>query len=680
MFCVFGNWRTWLLLAAALLVGPAVGRSQESPPGVDPYEAAIQAAAESVAPLLVRIETLGGFEKVGDTLIGSGPTTGLVVSAEGHILSSAFNFAQKPAQILVYLPDNTRYPAQLVATDHGHNVVLLKIETDRQLPLPSAAPAAEIAVGQTAIAVGRAFDGDKPNLSVGVVSAVNRIWGRAIQTDAKISPNNYGGPLIDLRGRVLGILTPLSLTPGADDAGVELYDSGIGFAVPLASLERVLPRLKKGEDLYPGLMGISLKGGDLYGTPAVISAVQPNTPAYAAGFKAGDTVVMINEKPITRQAELKHALGPFFAGDTVTVTVKRGKKETLERQIKLIAKLAKYQHPFLGILPLRAADQENVKEKEDAADNENKPASSNEGGLVVRSVYPDSPAAKGGVQPGDVVIYADEKPIEERAALADYLNSLTVADKVTLRVRRAGGEHTIACTLDKLPETVPLDLPPARQPATPPAGDPPRTGLITFKLPEIANECVAYVPESYQANVPHGLVIWLHPAGAYKNEELAAQWKDLCSKYDLILVAPKSADVTRWQKSELEFIRKAADDIMAKYNIDRPRITAIGQDGGGAMAALLAAQHRALVRGVVLINSLLPNGIKIPENDPNYRLAMVLAGPGLGKTGEKYQELVKKLRDMNYPVSVLNQGEVGRPLTERELLEVIRWQDCLDRL
>ena len=89
-------------------------------------------------------------------------------------------------------------------------------------------------VGQWTIAVGRTFNQKEPNISVGVLSATNRIWSTAIQTDAKISPANYGGPLIDSRGRVLGVLVPLSpQKQGGEIAGAEWYDSGIGFAVPL---------------------------------------------------------------------------------------------------------------------------------------------------------------------------------------------------------------------------------------------------------------------------------------------------------------------------------------------------------------------------------------------------------------------------------------------------------------
>ena len=146
-----------------------------------------------------------------------------------------------------------------------------------------------MAVGEWSLALGRTFDGTKPSISVGIISALNRVWGKAIQTDAKVSPNNYGGPLVDIRGRVLGVLVPMSPMGNNELAGVEWYDSGIGFAVPLEDINRALPRLEKGEDLHSGLLGISMKRGDMFADPAEIAAVQPKSPAYAAGFKAKDT-------------------------------------------------------------------------------------------------------------------------------------------------------------------------------------------------------------------------------------------------------------------------------------------------------------------------------------------------------------------------------------------------------
>ena len=100
-----------------------------------------RAAVDRVAPSVVRIETVGGLERVSKVLFGTGPTTGLVVDPDGYIVSSAFNFVNKPASILVRLPDGTRKPAKLVATDHNRMLVLLKIDADKPLPVPEIAPA-----------------------------------------------------------------------------------------------------------------------------------------------------------------------------------------------------------------------------------------------------------------------------------------------------------------------------------------------------------------------------------------------------------------------------------------------------------------------------------------------------------------------------------------------------------
>ncbi len=103
-----------------------------------------------------------------------------------------------------------------------------------------------------------------PSVSVGILSALDRIWGKAMQTDAKVSPTNYGGPLIDLYGRVQGVLVPASPRAEGETAGFEWYDSGIGFAIPLEDVNRVLPRMLKGTKETPvnlkrGLLGITMQ-------------------------------------------------------------------------------------------------------------------------------------------------------------------------------------------------------------------------------------------------------------------------------------------------------------------------------------------------------------------------------------------------------------------------------------
>ena len=212
---------------------------------------ALTAAVQRVAPSVVGIETVGGLERVKKVLFGAGPTTGLVIDSQGYIVSSAFNFVNKPASILVRLPDGKRKPAKLVATDHSRMIVLLKIEVERPLPVPEIAPEADLRVGQWCVGVGRTFESERremtgpPNMSVGILSAVGRVWGKALQSDAALSPSNYGGPLVDIRGRVMGVIVPLSPQSADEMAGVEWYDSGIGFAIPAEQIRNMLPKLRR---------------------------------------------------------------------------------------------------------------------------------------------------------------------------------------------------------------------------------------------------------------------------------------------------------------------------------------------------------------------------------------------------------------------------------------------------
>src|SRR5262249_23610783 len=162
----------------------------------------------------------------------------------------------------------------------------------------------EIQVGQWALALGRTWSNpdSPPSVSVGIISALERIWGKAVQTDAKVSPVNYGGPLVDIQGRVQGVLVPASPRGQDETAGIEWYDSGIGFAIPLEDINAVLPRLKQGQDLHRGLLGVTLQSQDIYGASPVVGSVAPDSAAARAGIAAGDTILEIQGVKVVRQA------------------------------------------------------------------------------------------------------------------------------------------------------------------------------------------------------------------------------------------------------------------------------------------------------------------------------------------------------------------------------------------
>lgn len=335
-----------IAIAVVFILLPEVARAQES---VEVLEGrAMRAAVERVAPSVVQVETVGGKERVGKLLLGDGPTTGLVVESDGYIISSAFNFVGQPQQVFVRFSDGARRPAKIIATDFSRMMTLLKVEVDQPLEMFESADSSEIRVGQWAIAVGRVFEIEHPNMAVGIVSAVNRIWGKAIQTDAAVSPNNYGGPLIDIRGRVLGLLVPLSPKSTEAVAGFEWYDSGIGFAIPIAQVMEVLPRLKQGSDLIPGFLGVSLKGKNPAIGESLITAVAPKGPADAAGIKKDDRIVEIEGRPVVTGADVQYGIAGRYVGDKVSVVVLRDeKRETFE--VTLAERPKKPEQPGHGM-------------------------------------------------------------------------------------------------------------------------------------------------------------------------------------------------------------------------------------------------------------------------------------------------------------------------------------------
>jgi len=626
-------------------------------------EEAFRAAVDRVAPSVVSIETVGGLERVGKMLVGTGPTTGLVVDSQGYVISSALNFLHRPASILVRLPDGKRKPAELVATDRSRMLVLLKIDVDKPLSVPEIVPQSEIRLGQWTIAVGRTFEADRPNMSVGILSAVNRVWGKAIQTDAAVSPNNYGGPLLDISGRVLGVLVPLSPLALKEVAGVEWYDSGIGFAVPAEHLQQVLPRLKKGEDLYPGLIGISFRGRNLSTGEPVIAACRLGGPAYEAGLRTGDRFVEIEGRKIVYAAQVKEEIGRRYAGQTVRVVVLRGEKR-VEHTLELAAKLEPYQRPALGILPMRTTGTETADPPE---------------GVTVRYVYPESPAAAAGITPGDVLVSLSGNPLAGRDKLLARISAFRPEDEVELEVRRGPKTLKLKVRLGRPCEDLPPDeLPPARPGGKPPLGQRPPVGAVELKIPELDNEAWAYVPDEYDPAIPHGVVIWLHAAGGYDRQELFARWKPHCDRHDLILLAPKSADPARWRAGEVTLLAKLLDEIASSYTVDGARVVAHGQEGGGGLAYLVAFRHRTLVRAVAAVDA--PMIGQPPENDPVHRLTFYVATAEKSRFAGLIEATITRLRQMKYPVTVKPLGQQPRYLDPDELTQLVRWIDTLDRI
>ena len=242
--------------------------------------------------------------------------------------------------------------------------------------------------------------------------------------------------------------------------------------------------------------------------------------------------------------------------------------------------------------------------------------------MTVRYVYPNSPAAAAGIAAGDVLVSLEGEPIRSRAELAVKIGALEPGNEINLEVRHTGESRKLKIALAPLPENLPpKDLPPNKRKETsalpkgtapfssnenrdsPQPGERPKVGAMPLKVPEFPNEAWAYVPENYDPDVPCGVVIWLHAPGGYDWKELLARWKPLCDRHDLILLAPKSADPSRWMPGELDWINRLLTDVRSKYHVDAARVAVHGYEGGGSMAFLAAFRSRDAIRAVAAVEA-----------------------------------------------------------------------------
>lgn len=693
--------RSGLAVAAFLILAAGTVRLHAQDLN-DQLEKATKEAAKKVAPSVVQIVTVGGSDIVVTGAKGAtfrkalGPTTGVIVGADGYIISSSFNFINNPTTILVAIPGRKEpVPAKRIATDKSRMLTLLKIDQS-SLTVPAFVPKKEIVEGQWAIALGRTLDTKReqpPSVSLGIISAVGRIWGKAIQTDAKISPINYGGPLIDMDGRVQGILIPASPSGEGETAGFEWYDSGIGFAIPMEDVLAMLPRLKEGKDLNRGMLGISMKSNDIYSVLPEIGKVAKNSAAARAGLQAGDIITEVDGKPVVRMAQVQHILGTKYEGEKVSLKIKRGDKIVDLANLELVSGVIVSAPAFLGILPMR--DDPKL-------------------GVEVRHVFPKSPAEQAGLKAGDrIVKYGNDKAdtaftgdTSGRSQFLNWLNGQAPGTDIKLEVtRKEGGKSdTLSATLTTLPGAIPnqdwaipdnlpelasfkkaLDPLESLNPnIKPPKVDPDakkvEPGLVKRTTPDGEHKFWVYIHDKYDPNVAHSLVVWLHPPGRNKDkdvEDFTDTWDAYCQQHNIILLGANSDNDSGWIPSESDAVVAAIRDTLGRYTIDRQRVIAHGMGVGGQMALHLGFNQRDLIRGVVTTGAVVTQ-MKDSPNSP--RLSFFLAGGALDPILKSIAESRNKLVEKKYSAVFREMPERGREYFETpQLREVVRWIEALDK-
>ncbi|CAN5911387.1 trypsin-like peptidase domain-containing protein [soil metagenome] len=284
------------------------------------------------------------------TEIPQGTGSGFVWDQQGHIVTN-FHVIAHGDRASVTLNDGTTYPATVVGRAPDKDLAVLRIDAPAQklLPLP-VGQSANLKVGQTVLAIGNPFGLDQ-TLTTGVISGLGReiksmtqrpIYD-VIQTDASINPGNSGGPLLDSSGRLIGINTAIYSPSGAN--------AGIGFAVPVDTINSIVPALiKDGKLERPGL-GINIMNDQTAQAQkidgVVVMGVAPGGAAETAGVRGvqqssggwvlGDVIVKFDQTDVHRSSDLFRAIDTHKVGDTVDLTVQfQGTKRTVKVTLQAI--------------------------------------------------------------------------------------------------------------------------------------------------------------------------------------------------------------------------------------------------------------------------------------------------------------------------------------------------------
>lgn len=350
---------------------------------------------EAASPAVVNIQvTQMRRDRFGRTGEVGGAGSGVIVDAEGgHILTN-HHVVDGADKIQVTLHDGRTLDAEIVGSDSGTDIALLKVEPDNLTDMPIG-DSDNVRVGDFVIAIGNPYGLDN-TVTSGIVSALGRTginqggFENFIQTDASINPGNSGGALVNMDGELIGINSMIFSRSGGN--------VGIGFAVPTEIASSIMGQILDFGEIRRGLLGVNfdnidreiaktldldVEGG------ALITRVFPESAAEKAGLKVGDIIVEVNDETITSGTELRNTIGLMRSGDLVDLRYLRDNKShtTSAKLGQLEDQLLAGEDIHLGLSGASFA----------------RSSTSSDSGVEVSEVEEGSPAAQRGLRSGDVI-------------------------------------------------------------------------------------------------------------------------------------------------------------------------------------------------------------------------------------------------------------------------------------
>jgi len=369
-----------------------------------------------------------------DEEVPRGVGSGFIISADGYVLTNA-HVVDGADEVYVTLTDKREFKAKIIGTDKRSDVALVKLE-GTNLPRLSIGDSNKVRVGEWVIAIGSPFGLDN-TVTAGIVSAKARDTGDylpLIQTDVAVNPGNSGGPLINMRGEVIGINSQIYSRSGG-------Y-MGISFAVPIDEAMRVFEQLKATGRVTRGRIGVQIGEvtkdvaeslGLARTQGALVSRVEPGGPAEKGGIEAGDIILKFNGVPIEKSSDLPRLVGNVKPGTRSTVSVwRKGASRDLPLTVteleppKVAKRDEKKAKPDMAVnaVGLAVADISEAQRRELKI----------ESGVVVEAA--EGAGARAGFRAGDVILRLNNTDIKDARQFNALVAKLEPKKVAVILVRR----------------------------------------------------------------------------------------------------------------------------------------------------------------------------------------------------------------------------------------------------
>ena len=371
--------------------------------------------------------------------------SGFIVDSKGYILTN-FHVVNKADKIQVKLSSGEEYVAKVVGKDQNTDLAVIKVDPKENLSPVKLGDSDLMTQGDWVLAIGSPF-GLQQTVTAGIISATGRTvnaspWQRFLQTDAAINHGNSGGPLINVRGEVIGVNTAI-ITPTGGNLG-------IGFALPSNLARNVYNQIVQHGKVRRGAIGIRMQGnvkpqalkalGVSDGKGVLVQQVKPaDGPAAKAGLKQGDVIVAINSEKISKMSDMHIVLSRIAPGTPVTITyIRNGKKKTT--QVLVGSREQIVQAPNTEAKPREDGEQaiqlgitvENLTSRQARELN----LLEGEKGVYVRSVKPESIADEAGLRRHDIIIEINKKPVTSTRDLREISSQLESGMNILFLVKR----------------------------------------------------------------------------------------------------------------------------------------------------------------------------------------------------------------------------------------------------